>query len=63
LSITELCGVREEEIVLHEIFRFEEERGDAGEVRGALRRVGTLLGTEKCLRAGFEVPCGGMEER
>ena len=47
--------VIEGEIVLHELFRYEESGEEARHVRGTLMRTGRLMHTEKCKRAGMNL--------
>lgn len=53
LSIVEIAGIREGEIQLNELFRFEEEKSCGEKVVGCFRRTGNLLHSEKCIRAGY----------
>lgn len=53
LSIAEITGMRDGEIVLQELFRFEETGEKDGRVCGSLVRAARLQNTEKCQRAGF----------
>lgn len=56
LEIVEVDGIREDEIVLHTLFVFEEEdrQEEKGRVKGILRKKGDLLHTEKLKAAGLE---------
>ena len=54
LSITEVVGLVENEIVLNEIYRFCEKGEVDGCVTGKLEKVGRLMRQEKLLAAGFE---------
>ena len=55
LKIAEIAGVEQGEIVLHELFRYEESGEEARHVRGTLMRTGRLMHTEKCERAGMNL--------
>lgn len=59
LDITEIAGIREGEVALHEIFRFEETGFEGGRVCGTLVQTGRLQNTEKCRMAGFTPEEGG----
>lgn len=54
LSITEVTGMKDGEILLNELFRFVEKEGGSEEVCGELCRVGRLIRREKCIRAGLQ---------
>ena len=58
LSITEVTGMKDGEILLNELFRFVEKEGGSEEVCeevcGELCRVGRLIRREKCTRAGLQ---------
>lgn len=58
LNITEIAGVENGEICLHELFRFEETQGLGVTVKGHLVRTGELLHDEKCRRAGYDLTGG-----
>jgi len=54
--VTEICevrGIREGEIELHTLFRFEEEGERDGRIVGRLRKVEALQDTEKLLDSGL----------
>lgn len=53
LSITEVEGFKDGEIILNELYRFEEKPECAGQVQGALLKVGSLKHREKLKRAGI----------
>lgn len=53
LKIAEIAGMEQGEIVLHELFRYEESGEEEQHVRGTLMRTGRLMHTEKCKRAGM----------
>ncbi len=53
LSITEVTGVFEGEVVLNEIFRFVQTGIDHGNVCGELQKVGRLQHTDKWRNAGY----------
>lgn len=59
LTITEVIGMQEGEIVLKDLYRYVEKPSDGEEVCGELRRVGTLFNQEKCKRAGIMLPGTG----
>lgn len=52
LNITEIAGMEHGEIVLHELFRFEEDEAETEKVCGQLVKKGELWNEEKCKRAG-----------
>lgn len=54
LSITEVTGMKDGEILLNELFRFVEKEGGSEKVCGELCRVGRLIRREKCIRAGLQ---------
>ncbi|TVX98217.1 CpaF family protein [Cohnella terricola] len=54
--VTEICevkGVRDGEVELHTLFRFEEEGERGGKIVGRLRRVEPLMNTEKLRDSGL----------
>lgn len=53
LKIAEIAGMEQGEVMLHELFRYEESGEEARHVRGTLMRTGRLMHTEKCERAGM----------
>lgn len=53
LKIVEIAGMEQGEVMLHELFRYEESGEEARHVRGTLMRTGRLMHTEKCERAGM----------
>jgi pilus assembly protein CpaF len=53
LSITEIPGMEDGEIILNEIYRFVEKESAGSKVCGQLERVGRLQQLEKCQRAGY----------
>ncbi len=52
LSIEEIAGIESGEIRLRELFRYAE-REKSSQTCGRLERVGSLLHTEKCQKAGY----------
>ena len=62
LNITEIVGIENGEIQLHELFSFVEEKGEGKKVCGKLIRTGLLIHREKFYRAGFsEAELGGAD--
>ena len=59
LTITEVTGMQEGEIVLKDLYRYVENPSDGEAVCGELQRVGTLFNQEKCKRAGITLPGTG----
>ena len=59
LTITEVTGMQEGEIVLKDLYRYVEKPSDGEAVCGQLQRVGTLFNQEKCKRAGITLPGTG----
>ncbi len=59
LTITEVTGMQEGEIVLKDLYRYVEKPSDGEVVCGELQRVGTLFNQEKCKRAGITLPGTG----
>ena len=59
LTITEVTGMQEGEIVLKDLYRYVEKPSDGEAVCGELQRVGTLFNQEKCKRAGITLPGTG----
>ena len=53
LSITEIAGYEENNIILNNIYRFEEEKAEENTVHRAMEKVGDLIHTEKMIRAGY----------
>ena len=53
LSITEIAGYEENNIILNDIYRFEEEKAEENTVHRAMEKVGDLIHTEKMIRAGY----------
>ena len=53
LSITEVSGFSDGEVVLHELFRFQEAGTVGSEVEGSLIRTGNLLHQGKLINAGL----------
>ena len=58
LSITEIAGYEENNIILNDIYRFEEEKEEENTVHEntvhrAMEKVGDLIHTEKMIRAGY----------
>ena len=53
LSITEIAGYEENQIILNDIYRFKEEQAEENTVYGAMEKVGDLMHTEKMKRAGY----------
>ena len=53
LSITEILGYREGEILLNDIYCFTEQKKKECRVQGSLAHVGTLKNTEKLERTGL----------
>ena len=53
LSITEILGYREGEILLNDIYCFTEQKKNECRVQGSLAHVGTLKNTEKLERTGL----------
>ena len=53
LSITEIAGYEENQIILNDIYRFKEEKAEENTVHGAMEKVGELIHTEKMIRAGY----------
>lgn len=53
LSITEVIGMQEGEIVLKDLYHYVEKPSDMEKVCGELKRMGTLFHQEKCKRAGI----------
>lgn len=53
LSITEVAGFENGEILLNELYRFEEVSEEDGRIRGELVKVGELQHKEKMKRAGI----------
>lgn len=66
LSIAEITGISNGEIQLHELYTFQEKKGDhrQGKVCGRLMRVGRLQDAGKCERAGYlwEEKVNGLQE-
>jgi len=59
LTITEVTGMQEGEIVLKDLYRYVEKPSDGEAVCGELQRVDTLFNQEKCKRAGITLPGTG----
>ena len=59
LTITEVTGMQEGEIVLKDLYRYVEKPSDGEAVCGELQRVGTLFNQKKCKRAGITLPGTG----
>ena len=59
LTITEVTGMQEGEIVLKDLYRYVEKPSAGETVCGELQRVGTLFNQEKCKRAGITLPGTG----
>lgn len=59
LTITEVTGMQEGEIVLKDLYRYVEKPSDGEAVCVELQRVGTLFNQEKCKRAGITLPGTG----
>ena len=59
LTITEVTGMQEGEIVLKDLYRYVEKPSDGEAVCGELQLVGTLFNQEKCKRAGITLPGTG----
>lgn len=59
LTITEVTGMQEGEIVLKDLYRYVENPSDGEAVCGELQRVCTLFNQEKCKRAGITLPGTG----
>lgn len=59
LTITEVTGMQEGEIVLKDLYRYVEKPSDGEAVCGELQWVGTLFNQEKCKRAGITLPGTG----
>lgn len=59
LTITEVTGMQEGEIVLKDLYCYVEKPSDGETVCGELQRVGTLFNQEKCKRAGITLPGTG----
>ena len=58
LSITEIAGYEENQIILNDIYRFKEEKAEENTVHEntvhrAMEKVGDLIHTEKMIRAGY----------
>ena len=53
LSITEIAGYEENQIILNDIYRFKEKKAEENTVHGAMEKVGELIHTEKMIRAGY----------
>lgn len=53
LEITEVRGIRDGQVELHTLFRFEEEREDHGKIIGSWKRKDELENREKLLLAGL----------
>ena len=58
LSITEIAGYEENNIILNDIYRFKEEKAEENTVHEntvhrAMEKVGDLIHTEKMIRAGY----------
>ena len=53
LSITEIAGYEENNIILNDIYRFKEEKAEENTVHRAMEKVGDLIHTEKMIRAGY----------
>ena len=53
LSITEIAGYEENNIILNNIYRFEEDKAEENTVHRAMEKVGDLIHTEKMIRAGY----------
>ena len=58
LSITEIAGYEENNIILNDIYRLEEEKAEENTVHEntvhrAMEKVGDLIHTEKMIRAGY----------
>lgn len=62
LDIVEIDGIRDGEVALHEIFRFEETGTKDGRVCGTLRQTDSLQNTEKCRMAGVLPKKGGVAD-
>ena len=57
LEIIEVCGMEKEEIILNQIFQFQENSNHKSEVvRGELKRSGKLIHTYKMQNAGIQEP-------
>ena len=63
LKIVEIAGMEQGEVMLHELFRYEESGEEARHVRGTLMRTGRLMHTEKCERAGMNPEKEGCRSR
>lgn len=59
LTITEVIGMENGEILLKDLYRYVEKQADGEKVCGELKQVGTLFHEEKCKRAGIAVPKTG----
>lgn len=55
LSVTEVLECQENQIVLNELYHFEEYKAEENIVCGELKQVGNLLHTEKMERAGYKI--------
>lgn len=58
LSITEIAGYEENNIILNDVYRFKEEKAEENTVHEntvhrAMEKVGDLIHTEKMIRAGY----------
>ena len=65
LSITEIAGYEENNIILNNIYRFEEEKAEENTVHRAMEKVGDLIHTEKmiCLLYTSPSPRDGLLSR
>lgn len=63
ISITEIAGIENGEIRLHELFAYEEKEREGECVCGHLIQTGELLNAEKCKRAGYCLPGQRQSEK
>lgn len=60
LNISEVAGLVNGEIQLNEVYRFVENGFADNRVCGKLERIGELINTDKCVRAGVSIPETGV---
>lgn len=60
LNISEVTGLVNGEIQLNEMYRFVENGFADNRVCGKLERIGELINTDKCVRAGVSIPETGV---
>lgn len=55
LEISELCGIKDGEIVIKTLFKFEESGMDRGKILGKLKRIDNLQDVDKWVRGGLSI--------